>query len=97
MTEEEVDYETKVINKIKVFYDFHKTLSKDSFDTFLNEVGLLDIWNTEDEKNYIYDPTNIIFYIFNHISSTHLRKRKKTEVTKIDLKTLYSVILCMIY
>ena len=55
MTEEEIDYETKVINKIKIFYDSHKTLSKESFETFLNEVGLLDIWNTEDEKNYIYE------------------------------------------
>ena len=26
LIKEEIDYETKVINKIKVFYDFHKTL-----------------------------------------------------------------------
>ena len=37
MTEEEIDYETKVINKIKIFYDSHKTLSKESFESFDNE------------------------------------------------------------
>lgn len=54
MSEEE-DFESKVINNIKKFFDQNSELSKNNFDKFLEEVGLLEIFNSEEEKTYIWE------------------------------------------
>ena len=54
MSEEE-DFESKVINNTKAFFSQNSELSKNNFDIFLEEVGLLEIFNSEEEKTYIWE------------------------------------------
>ena len=54
MSEEE-DFESKVINNTKTFFSQNSELSKNNFDKFLEEVGLLEIFNSEEEKTYIWE------------------------------------------
>ena len=52
----EEDFQNQLIEKIKHYYESNPPLSsKDELDNFLSAIDLLDIWNSEEEKENVWE------------------------------------------
>ena len=48
------DYKKIISEKTKNYFEKEKKITKDNFSQYLEYVGLLDFWSTEEEKNYFW-------------------------------------------
>ena len=55
------DFSTDLIGKTNLFFKSFKELTKENLENYLDFLGLLDIWNTEDEKQFLWNT----FYKYN--------------------------------
>ena len=53
---EDDDFQAQLNEKIKKYFESNTYLtSRDELDNFLTAIDLIDIWNTEDDKNFLWD------------------------------------------
>ena len=52
------DFTADLIHKTNLFFKSFKELTKENLENYLDCIGLLDIWNTEEEKEFLWN----IFY-----------------------------------
>ena len=55
------DFTLEIKEKTKLFFKTFNELTKDNLDTYLDCINLLDIWNTKEEKDFLWNS----FYKYN--------------------------------
>ena len=55
------EFALEITEKTKLFFKSFNELTKENFDTFLECIDLLDIWNTKEEKEFLWNS----FYKYN--------------------------------
>ena len=49
------DFTTDLIHKTNLFFKSFKELTRENLENYLDCIGLLDIWNTEEEKEFLWN------------------------------------------
>ena len=49
------DFTSDIIQKTNLFFKSFKELTQENLENYLDCIGLLDIWNTEDEKQFLWN------------------------------------------
>ena len=55
------EFTLEITEKTKLFFKTFSELTKDNLDTYLDCINLLDVWNTEEEKEFLWNS----FYKYN--------------------------------
>ena len=79
------DFSTDLIKKINLFFKSFNELTKENLDNFLDFLDLLDIWNSEEEKLFLWN----LFYKYNlhgKIVESSVLKGIKEILRKEDIK-----------
>ena len=80
------DFSSDLIGKTNLFFKSFKELTKENLENYLDFLGLLDIWNTEDEKQFLWNT----FYKFNingKIVESSVLKGMKEILSKEEMKS----------
>ena len=48
-------FSSDIIQKTNLFFKSFKELTKENLDNYLDCLGLLDIWNSEEEKQFLWN------------------------------------------
>ena len=55
------DFTLEIIEKTKLFFKSFSELTIDNLETYLDYINLLDVWNSKEEKKFLWDS----FYKYN--------------------------------
>ena len=82
-------FSSDIIQKTNLFFKSFKELTKENLDNYLDSLGLLDIWNSEEEKQFLWNT----FYKYNingKIIESSVLKGMKEILSKDEIKESFN-------
>ena len=82
-------FSSDIIQKTNLFFKSFKELTKENLDNYLDCLGLLDIWNSEEEKQFLWNT----FYKYNingKIIESSVLKGMKEILSKDEIKESFN-------
>ena len=82
-------FSSDIIQKTNLFFKSFKELTKENLDNYLDSLGILDIWNSEEEKQFLWNT----FYKYNingKIIESSVLKGMKEILSKDEIKESFN-------